>query len=101
MVGLTRVGRIARDPQAALAFAVEMTEFIKKKYNTESQCWARVGGPTGQIVWQTSFENMAAVQNFNEAILSDEEYWTKVAVAQEKGLFDPSSFEDGLWTQIG
>ncbi len=101
MVGITRVGRVARDPQAALAFAVEMTNFIKEKYNTTSECWARIGGPVGQIVWQTSFENMAAIEKFNEALLSDKEYWAKVSEAQEKGLFDPSSFEDGIWTQLG
>ncbi len=99
MVGFTRIGRVARDPQAALAFAVEITNYIKK-YNTTIQCWARVGGPAGQIVWQSSFENMAALENFNANLLEDTEYWAKVREAEEKQLFDSSSFEDGVWTQL-
>ncbi len=100
MVGFTRAGRVARDPQAALAFAVEITNYIKTKYNSTIQCWARVGGPAGQIVWQTSFENMTALENFNAKLLEDKEYWAKVREAEEKQLFDTSSFEDGVWTQL-
>jgi len=101
MVGITLVGRVARDPRAAMAFAVEITEYIKERHHTASECWLRVGGPSGQIVWQTSFENMTAMENFNESLLSDEQYWTKVKEIEEKGLFDMASFEEGVWTKLG
>lgn len=101
MVGFTRVGRVARNPQAAMAFAIDITSFLKEKYHTTTQCWARTGGPTGQIVWQTTFENMSAMERFNEALLADDEYWDKVKEAQEAEFFERSSFEDGIWTSLG
>lgn len=98
MVGFTRTGRIARDPQAAMAFAIDITHFIKRKYKADVTCWARVGGPTGQIVWQTIYADGAAREKLNQALLSDQEYWQKLKDAE--GLFDTASFEDGLWNQI-
>lgn len=100
MVGITRIGRIAGDPRTALAFSVDITNFLKRKYADTAQCWTRIGGPGGQIVWQIAFPDMAAVGKFNEQLLSDEEYWEKVDRARQEGLFDISSFEDGLWNQL-
>ena len=100
MVGSTRIGRIANDPPAAMEFAAEMTNYIKEHYNQTAQCWLRVGGPTGQIVWQLNFEDMTALEKFNENILGDAEYWAKVHGAQERNLFDAAAFEDGIWRQL-
>jgi hypothetical protein len=98
MVGFTRVGRITSDPQSAMAFAIDMTNFIKKKYEADITCWARLGGPTGQIVWQTAYADMTAFEKLSQALLADQEYWEKVKDAE--GLFETASFEDGLWNQI-
>ena len=98
MIGFTRIGRIAKDPQSAMAFAIDMTNFIKKKYEADITCWARLGGPMGQIVWQTAFADMAAFEKLTQAMLADQEYWQKVEDAE--GLFDTASFEDGMWNQI-
>ena len=100
MVITARTGRIAKDPPAAMAFAVEMTNFIKGKYNSNASCFARVGGPVGEIGWQLVFEDMAALEKFNQAILSDQEYWKKLKGAQDQELFDPGSFEDSIWRQL-
>jgi len=98
MTGFTRIGRIAKDPLAAIAFAVEITNYIKRKHNDTITCWARVGGPAGEIVWQTQFPDMAALQKFQEKLQGDQEYWTKVKGAE--GLFDVASFVDGVWNQL-
>ncbi|TFH24605.1 MAG: hypothetical protein E4H03_03205 [Myxococcales bacterium] len=100
MVGSTRIGRIANDPPAAMEFAAAMTNYIKENYNKTAQCWLRMGGPTGQVVWQINFENMTALEKFNEKILEDTEYWSKVHTAQERHLFDAAAFEDGIWRQL-
>jgi hypothetical protein len=100
MVGITRIARIVGDPRAALAFSVEITNFLKQKYTDTAQCWARIGGPGGQIVWQIALPDMAAIEKFNEQLLADEEYWGKVEKARLEGLFDTASFEDGLWNQL-
>jgi hypothetical protein len=100
MVAVTRIGRIGNDPKAALAFAVEMTQYFKQKYGESASCWARVGGPTGQIAWRIDLPDMSAVQKFNEQILADDEYWKRVERARSKELFDATTFEDGLWNQI-
>jgi hypothetical protein len=99
MIGSTRIGRIANNPRAAMAFAVEMTNYLKK-YSENAQCWARVGGATGELAWNLQFPDLASVEKFNEQLLSDDEYWKKVEQAREQGLFDQSTFEDGLWRQI-
>ncbi len=98
MTGFTRIGRIAKDPQAAMAFAVDITNYIKGKHNNTISCWARVGGPVGEIVWQTEFPDMAALQKFQEAIQADQQYWAKVKAAE--GLFDTGSMLDGVWNQL-
>ena len=100
MVGFTRVGRIAQNPQAAMAFAVEMTNFLKKKHGIDITCWARMGGPTGQIVWQSAFADMTALDKFTQKLQSDQEYWKKVNEAQGQGLFEAGSAEDGIWNQL-
>lgn len=100
MIGSTRIGRIANDPPAAMEFATQMTNYIKENYNQEAECWLRLGGPTGQVVWQISFQNMAALEKFNEDILGDTEYWSMVDQARERQLFDAASFEDGIWRQL-
>jgi len=98
MTGFTRIGRIAKDPQAAMAFAVDITNYIKGKHNDTIACWARVGGPVGEIVWQTRFADMAELQKFQEKIQADQTYWAKVKAAE--GLFDTNSFLDGVWNQL-
>ncbi len=99
MIAVTRRGRVANNPRAAMAFAAEMTRYLKK-YSDAAQCWARVGGATGEIAWNMQFPDMGAVEKFNEQLLGDDEYWKKVDQASEQGLFDQSTFEDGLWRQL-
>jgi hypothetical protein len=99
MVGVTRIGRVANNPRAAMAFAVEMTSYLRK-YAEAAECWARVGGATGQIAWNMQFPDLAAVEKFNEQILADDEYWRRVDQARKDGLFDQSTFEDGLWRKL-
>ncbi len=100
MIGVTRTGRIAGDVRAAMTFAVDMSHYLKK-YAENVDCWARVGGATGEIAWMIQMPDMAAVEKFNEQLLADDEYWKHVDKAREQGLFDPSSFQDGLWRRLG
>jgi hypothetical protein len=98
MTGFARIGRIAKDPLAAMAFAVDITNYIKGKHSDTISCWARVGGPSGEIVWQLSFPDMAALQKYLEKIQADQQYWAKLKAAE--GLFDTASIIDGVWNQL-
>lgn len=80
-------------------FAVEMANYLKK-YSDNVECWARVGGATGEIAWMMQLPDMGAVEKFNEQLLADGEYWKRVNQGREQGLFDQSSFQDGLWRKL-
>ncbi|MDJ0851058.1 MAG: hypothetical protein QNK04_22020 [Myxococcota bacterium] len=83
-----------------MSFAVEMASYLKK-YSDNVDCWARVGGATGEIAWMLQLPDMAAVEKFNEQLLGDADYWKRVDEAREAGLFDQASFQDGLWRRLG
>ena len=100
MIGVTRTGRIAGDVRAAMGFAVQMTKHLKK-YDDNVECWARIGGATGEIAWMMQLPDMAAVEKFNEQLLADDDYWKRVDEARNQGLFDQTSFQDGLWRKLG
>lgn len=100
MIGVTRSGRITGDARAAMAFAVDMTNYLKK-YADNIECWTRVGGATGEVAWMMQLPDMAAVEKFNEQLMADDAYWKRVDKAREQGLFDQASFQDGLWRKLG
>ncbi len=101
-IGFGRSIRIAGDPQAALAFAKDMSAHIKKAWPgvTRSVVWSNLSGPTGTLVFFSECEDLAALDRIQTAIREDTVYWGKVAEARQKGLFDVSSASDILVRQL-
>jgi len=101
MIGLGRSIRIKGDPIAALAFAREIVEHIKKWPGVKrSVCWQNLSGPTGTLVFFSECEDLATFDKIQTFMMEDKAYWSKVAQAREKGLFELASSQDLLMRQV-
>lgn len=100
-IGFGRTIRIAGDPQAALAFAKDMSAHIKKLPGvTRSVVWQGLSGPTGTLVFFSECEDLGAFDRIQTAIAEDKTYWSKVTEARTKGLFDITTATDVLMRQL-
>jgi len=101
MIGIGRSIRIKGDPLAAMAFAKDMVEHIKKWPGvTRAVCWQGLSGPTGTLVFFSECADLATFDKINTYMAEDKTYWSKVAQARDKGLFDLSSSQDMLMRQL-
>jgi hypothetical protein len=101
MIGIGRSIRISGDPMAAMAFAKDMVEHIKKWPGvTRAVCWQGMSGPTGTLVFFSECADLAALDKINTCMAEDKAYWGKIAEARKQGLFDLSSSQDMLMRQI-
>ncbi|MGD9979391.1 MAG: hypothetical protein AB7H66_00670 [Hyphomonadaceae bacterium] len=100
-IGVGRSVRIAGDPQAALAFAKEMSAHIGKWPGVKrSVVWQNMGGPTGTLIFFSECEDLASLDRINTYMAEDKTYWGKIADARQKGLFDLSSAQDMILRQL-
>ena len=101
MIGFGRSIKIKGEPLAAFAFAREMVEHIKKWPGVKrSVCWQNLSGPTGTLVFFSECEDLARLDKIQTFMLEDKTYWSKVAQAREKGLFDLTTSQDLLMRQV-
>jgi hypothetical protein len=101
MIGIGRSIRISGDPIAAMAFARDMVEHIKKWPGvTRAVCWQGMSGPTGALVFFSECADLATLDKINTNMMEDKAYWGKVAEARKQGLFDLSSSQDMLMRQL-
>lgn len=101
MIGIGRSVRITGDPIAAIAFAKDMVQHIKKWPGvSRSVCWQSMSGPTGTLVFFSECADLAAFDKINTALAEDKAYWNKIAEARKQGLFDVSSSQDMLMRQL-
>lgn len=100
-IGIGRSIKIAGDPQAALAFAKDMCTHIKKWPGvTRSVVWQGMSGPTGTLVFFSECEDLATLDKINTYMSEDKAYWSKIAEARQKGLFDLASSQDMIMRQL-
>ena len=100
-IGIGRSIRIAGDPLAAMAFARDMVEHIKKWPGIKrAVCWQNLSGATGTLVFFSECEDLATLDKITTAMMEDKTYWGKVAEARKQGLFDMSSSQDLLMRQL-
>lgn len=101
MIGIGRSIRIKGDPLAAMAFAKDMVEHIKKWPGvTRAVCWQGLSGPTGTLVFFSECADLATLDKINTYMAEDKTYWSKITQARDKGLFDLSSSQDMLMRQL-
>jgi hypothetical protein len=100
-IGVGRSIRIAGDPMAALAYAKDMVEHIKKWPGvTRAVCWQNMSGATGTLVFFSECESLAKLDQIHTAMMEDKAYWGKIAEARQKGLFDLASSQDLIMRQL-
>jgi len=101
MIGFGRSIKIKGDPLAAIAFARDMTEHVKKWPGVKrAVCWQNLSGPTGTLVFFFDCDDLAAFDRIQTLMLEDKAYWSKVTQAREKGLFDLTTSQDLLLRQL-
>jgi hypothetical protein len=101
-IGIGRSVRISGDPLAALAFAKDMSAHIKKNWPgvTRAVVWQALSGPTGTLVFFSECEDLSSLDRIHTAMQEDKVYWSKIAEARQKGLFDLASAQDMLMRQL-
>jgi len=101
MIGIGRSIRISGDPMAAMAFAKDMVEHIKKWPGvSRAVCWQNMGGATGTLVFFSECADLAAFDKINAHMMEDKAYWAKIAQARDKGLFDTTSSQDMIMRML-
>lgn len=91
--------RMARVGPEAATWAHQVAELVSKKTGVTTQVASRLGGPQ-DIIWVTSYDDLAAFEKAQAAVQSDQGYLGMLATAEEKGLFDTHTVESALWRSI-
>lgn len=88
--------RIAKNVPAAMAWATDVSKYIKEKHGVDIECFGRVGA--GQdVVWTMRFADMGALEKYLDAIQADSDYAAKIRETEEAGHFDTPTVEWGIW----
>jgi hypothetical protein len=96
MIAATFRARVIKDPPDALAWAAAIGALVKKKAGVDMEVLVRMGA-TQDIVWSQRYADLASYGKALEAIQADPEYQAQVKVAQDKGFFDLTTLEAGIW----
>jgi hypothetical protein len=100
-VTYTITTRISGNPREALAWALEMASYIRENVNDTVRVAQRIGGPQGQIVFASTAENLAGIEEQQLKLQDDSGYWERVDKALEKGLFAVGDTETAIWSEVG
>jgi hypothetical protein len=92
--------RIAGNPQKALAWAADITTYVKENYNDTLRCLVRVGGPQGAVAFASTVADLGALETQLAKIQDDTEYQKRVNQALEEGLLDGASTETAIWSDL-
>ena len=70
----------------AIQWAKEVTEFINKKHpQGKLEVFSGRFAPYGTVYWAADFEDLAALDRWQQVIQADQEYWALLSKAE--GLF--------------
>ncbi len=83
---------------AAMAFAREVTKYIKANHNIDLEILRPVGGNPQRVAWSTRYADMAAMEAFTNKLLADAQYWELVNGAAD--CFIAGSMHDGIWQTL-
>ncbi len=90
--------RIVKDTPAALEWSHGIAAFVKRKTGNAVDVLVRIGA-TQDVVWLQRFPDLAAYGKAFETMQADGEYQAQVKTAQDKGFFDGTTVEAGIWHQ--
>lgn len=101
MVRFQRASRVSggKFPEA-LKWAHEIAEYLNGRTPrpTKIQVFIERFSAVGTICWVGDYESVAALESFQNELLSDEEYWT--IVRRGADLFIEGSTKDTLMTSV-
>jgi hypothetical protein len=96
MIGFYRMASIAPGKlPGALAFAREVAAHIKEKHGVELSIAMPVGGNPFRIGWSTRYENLAAMEEKQAAMMGDPKYLELIVKGSE--FFMAGSVHDEVW----
>jgi hypothetical protein len=83
----------------ATQWSKEITEYINDKHSEATlQVFSPRFGDVSSIVWQVDFENLAALDQYQQSLNTDEGYWTLVNKGTE--LFIEGSLFDTAFESL-
>jgi hypothetical protein len=96
MIAFVRVAGVKPGKQvAAVAFAKEVSAFLKGSYHLDLEVLRPVGGNPQRIAWSTRYADLAAMEATTTRMLADPKYWELVNGAAE--CFIAGSMRDSIW----
>ena len=82
----------------AIAFAKQISEFMKRQHGLKLEVMMPVGGNPQRIAWRAEYESLAALDAMQTKILADREYLELVAKGANN--FISGSLNDAIWRTI-
>jgi len=83
---------------SALAFAREVSGFVKSKTGKEVKIAMPIGGNPNRIGWMAQYENLAGFEEVMNKLNNDAKYQELLASAA--GNWVPNTLKDELWRSI-
>jgi hypothetical protein len=99
MIAFVRVGS-ARPGKtgAAMAFAKDISAYIKAGYGVDLEVLRPVGGNPQRVAWSGRYANLTEFEAFNGKLMGDAKYWEKVNAAAD--CFMAGTFFDSIWQTV-
>jgi len=82
----------------AIAFARQISEFLKRQHGLQLEVMLPVGGNPQRIAWRAEYESLAALDALQAKLLGDREYLDLVAKGSSN--FIAGTFNDVIWRTV-
>ena len=99
MIAFVRTAGIAPGKTGAMmAFAKEMSTYIKSHFGVELTVLTPIGGNPQRIAWSSRYQDLAAVQVLFNKMAADKGYWE--LANKNVDCFAPGSLNDAIWQEV-
>jgi hypothetical protein len=79
----------------AMAFAKEVSGYVKSKHRVEVSVMLQLGGTVGRIGWRSEYKNLGAFDDTHTKLLGDPGYQELIKRAAD--LFVAGQTQDSFW----
>lgn len=99
MIRFVRTASVAPGKLAdALAFAKQISAFIKKQYGVELQVMMPVGGNPHRIAWRSEYASLGSMEEFQAKSMADPKY--QELLSKGGPCFIAGSVNDSIWRTL-
>lgn len=99
MIAFVRVASVKPGKTgAALAFAKEISGFLKSAHKLDVEVLMPIGGEVQRVAWSSRYTDLAALETTMNNMTADTKYWEMVNAASD--CFIPGSFHDAIWRTV-